>query len=283
MTIAAGFVVKDGILLCADTLYTDGQTKDYRDKIFPWIGKDSAVCFAIAGNATIARMVVDDCRDALDESGTKKLSIKQALAIVRPIVKNAYEQYVDTRPVDERSAADFWLLIAASAASGGFRLYSSVRSSVARVDTFECIGAGRQIGRYIIDPIYQNDMSIAQAAVLGIHAMAAAKERVDGVAGKSQFLSIRDGFVSTVVPQRIDSWEQYALDFRTAAERLLLSIGDDLNDQEFEESLGRFSEQARSIRAFWKGNPLEYMAKKFQQYLSERANPQDPQSTTADL
>jgi hypothetical protein len=34
MTIAAGFVCRDGILLCADSQYTGGWEKTFREKVF---------------------------------------------------------------------------------------------------------------------------------------------------------------------------------------------------------------------------------------------------------
>src|ERR1035438_7824321 len=73
MTIAAGFVVRDGILLCADTLYTDGYTKEYRDKIFPWPKKGAAVCFALAGSAHVGGHAIRQCQAALSRSPRKQL------------------------------------------------------------------------------------------------------------------------------------------------------------------------------------------------------------------
>jgi len=49
MTIAAGFVAADGMLLCADRLLTDGYTKQYSDKILTWSGYGITACFAAAG------------------------------------------------------------------------------------------------------------------------------------------------------------------------------------------------------------------------------------------
>src|SRR5580704_4830730 len=102
-------VTAEGILLFADTLYTDGQTKDYRDKIFMWAGESAAVGFAVAGHATIARMVVDECRDALSVIDTRSLSIAKILRAIRPIVKGVYEQYVDThaRPIPKSTPWKF--------------------------------------------------------------------------------------------------------------------------------------------------------------------------------
>src|SRR5687768_1633241 len=65
MTLVAGFVLSEGILLCADTLYSDGTTKAYKDKLFGWFGKYTNVCFAISGSDVVARMVVEECMAAL--------------------------------------------------------------------------------------------------------------------------------------------------------------------------------------------------------------------------
>lgn len=111
MTIAAGLVLGDGILLCADTLYTDSYVKEYRDKIFSWAGKYAAVGFAVAGNSDIARMVVDDCRSAMSAVTATELTTGRILRMIRPIVKRIYESYVDPRPYEERDSARFQLLV----------------------------------------------------------------------------------------------------------------------------------------------------------------------------
>src|SRR5437867_13255703 len=78
VTIAAGFLGNDGLLLCADTLYTDGYTKEYREKIFSWTRKNAAVCFALAGSDAVGRMTVEHCQWALEDSKRKTLSVRQA-------------------------------------------------------------------------------------------------------------------------------------------------------------------------------------------------------------
>lgn len=252
MTIAAGFVASDGIVLCADTLYTDGQTKEYRDKIFSWEGLRTFVGFAVAGHATIGRMVVDDCRDALDGLRRKGLSMSSILATIRPIIKRTYEQYVDTRPLEERAASDFWLLIAISTQAEKFRLYSSVRASLSRIDTFECVGIGRQLGRYIIDPTYHQGMTVDEVALLGVHALASAKERVDGVGGRSQFVAVKDGFVSPIAPHNFDDADDYILEYRGMTARLLLDIANkDLTEDGFGLQLALFGRKVHDMRKAW--------------------------------
>ena len=86
MTIAVGFVCRDGVMLCADSLITDGQTKEYGDKVVQWHGKFAGVCFALAGNPAVARIAINDCVAALDEAEEPALSAQRILEIVRPII-----------------------------------------------------------------------------------------------------------------------------------------------------------------------------------------------------
>jgi hypothetical protein len=66
VTIAAGFVTQDGILMCADTQFTGGAKVDKR-KIHPFTLNDGTVLvFALAGNPDYAHMAVEDCLEAVD-------------------------------------------------------------------------------------------------------------------------------------------------------------------------------------------------------------------------
>src|SRR5690242_2826736 len=61
VTIAAGFMAIDGVLICADTLYTDGYTKVYLDKIFTQELRHAVVVFGLAGNAATGGTAIEDC------------------------------------------------------------------------------------------------------------------------------------------------------------------------------------------------------------------------------
>jgi 20S proteasome alpha/beta subunit len=163
MTIACGFVVRDGILLCADTLYTDGFTKEYRDKLFPWARKGAAVCFALAGHDAIARMAVEDCQSALSNSKLRRLSIADVIRTIRPVIKEVQREYVDTAPYEERAVKTFSLLIGvASNSDESPKLFATSDAAIKPVDGFQCIGAGQHLGRYIIEPMYNPTLAISR-------------------------------------------------------------------------------------------------------------------------
>jgi hypothetical protein len=268
MTIAAGFVGRDGILLCADTMHTDGYTKFYDDKLFTWTGHGAAVCFAVAGNATIAKMAVHSCKAALDSIEEADLSSGRILSEIQTIFKSVQEQYIDTRPAHELNNAQIYCLF-------GIQMRSET-GVIAPVAKFDCIGVGRQLGFYIIEPSYRQDMSVSELAILAIHALAAAKERTDGVGGRSQFLVIRDGTVSPVIPYDYDVAEKQVLEYRQKATNLLLDIGDKgIDDKEFNDRLQWFAEEALALRATWKGGaaPWEYLTQRIARYLAETEGP----------
>jgi 20S proteasome alpha/beta subunit len=281
VTLAAGFALGDGLLLCADTLYTDGLTKEYRDKIFVWAGKHAAVAFAIAGHATIARMAVEECRQKLSDSKSARLSTSRILSVVRPVIKMVYEQYVDTRPFEERAASDFWMLIGITAESERPRLFASMRASLAPVDTFDCIGCGRHLGRYVIESGFRNAMTIDEATVLSIQALAAAKERADGVGGRSQFIAIRGEILSPIVGHDVNLSEGYALHFRECVTSLLMDLTNgSVSDDQFAASLQSFGAKTKVIRELWRNSAASWES--MSSALKRRADLLSLQSTTHD-
>ncbi|MBZ5672371.1 MAG: hypothetical protein LAO04_21950 [Acidobacteriia bacterium] len=252
MTIAAGFVAADGILLCADTLWTDGYTKEYRDKIFSWTGRYAAACFAVAGNSANARDVVEACRDALSATQRKRLAVQDILRLIKPIIKTSYESSVDARPYEERDDARFSLLVGVAAGKQVPQLFASTRTVLAPVDTFDCVGAGRHLARYVVQPSYRNNLTVDELAVLGILALAATKQHVDGVGGKSQFVVIGQGFVSGIVPYDVNQSEPLALEHQRRATDLLLTIADATLDAEsFRNMVRRFTNYLQDARSEW--------------------------------
>lgn len=68
MTMAAGFRLQDGILLCVEMMYT-GLMKIHRQKIFPMAFSDTEpnehFAFALSGNEAYGKMAIDECAEAL--------------------------------------------------------------------------------------------------------------------------------------------------------------------------------------------------------------------------
>ena len=80
MTIAAGFVTRDGVLLCADTQFTGGA-KVYRHKIRAFTLNDGTILvFALAGHLDYAVMAIEECLEAIDAVAVQKSLMRRSRA-----------------------------------------------------------------------------------------------------------------------------------------------------------------------------------------------------------
>lgn len=244
MTLAAGFMASDGILLCADTLVSDGYTKQYRNKLFTWQGNGISVCFAIAGDANIATMAADNCAMGLNALNWDSQSFSDVYAALASTIRYVQNDYVDKVPVEDRERSRFYMLVGIYTTNSGHRLYVTNNAALSPVHEFECIGSGRSIGIYVLEPSYKQSMSINDLSVLALHAFAAAKERCDGVGGRSQFLSLRKGVISPVGEFDIESAENDVLEYRQACAALLADMANEtLDNPSFERRLEKFADR----------------------------------------
>ena len=65
MTIAAGFVCKDGVILCADTEHTGWPSKFHESKLDHFEIPAGKIAFALAGNRSFAWCAIQKCRERL--------------------------------------------------------------------------------------------------------------------------------------------------------------------------------------------------------------------------
>jgi hypothetical protein len=198
-------------------------------------------------------MAVEECQIALSNSKLKRLSIADVIRIVKPALKEIQRDYVDAAPYEERAVKKFYLLIGvASNSDESPKLFATSDAAIKPVDGFQCIGAGQHLGQYIIEPMYNPTLAISEAAILAIHTLAATKQRVDGVGGRSQFVVLRGTQISPVVGHDVNYAEPLVLEYQKHVANLLLAIGNgELSTMEFRERLNKFTIYAEQIRKIW--------------------------------
>jgi len=98
-------------------------------------------------------------------------------------------------------------------------------------------------------------MLVDQLTAVAATMLGATKKHVQGVGGPSQFLTIRNGIVSAVVPYDTAASEQHALRFRRYAASLYLSMGDRaVTPAQFRKDLGDFAGRITALRQQWKAD-----------------------------
>jgi hypothetical protein len=253
MTIAAGFVAKDGVVLCTDSLYTGG-IKVNGKKIFPLQLNGGAVAFALAGNEPFAKRAIEQCCKLLDDNPDLQGSVSGIKATVEAALKDFHEQFVFTRPADSRAGVAFNLLVAAGSLKEKPSIFMSHETVLNPISGNECIGEGYFVGHHIIETGYSREMSVDEAVVLAIHAVAVAKEYVEGVGGQTQILWIKDGIVSMLHPLNTTAFtELYIMGYeRRTAELLFHAANPKLSDEEFEAHANRLVDSMKFIRNHWR-------------------------------
>lgn len=258
MTIIAGFRVQDGILLCSDTEWSGGS-KVYKEKIFTHPFRGGMISFAVAGNEANAKMVIEDCQDALDVGREAEYTAKELKDIIRDAVLTIHERYVDSRPKAEKEDAGFQLVVAFALRSGRRQLLSSMGPSIFPVDRFACQGAGWYVGLPIIESAYDPNMRIKDAVIVAIQAIGAAKRQVPNIGGQSQFLLMGERFVSGLVGLDPAETERLILQYEKAAGFLLLRAGDfELDSVQFKEKVINFGQFVIDLRAEWSRTAAPY-------------------------
>jgi len=144
MTIAAGFVCRDGILLCADSQHTGGWEKTFREKVFARPLGAVMLSFALAGDENVGRTVIDEC--CLSVSTIPRT--EQTIWNVRKSIRRTLKQELKDCPADIEKPQ---FLIAITTLNESI-LFSTREHAMPRVQDYEFLGTGGYIGKHLMQP-----------------------------------------------------------------------------------------------------------------------------------
>ena len=99
MTITAGFRVRDGILLCADTMYT-GEGKSYETKILTMQIRRVTVAFPFCGAQDYGLMAIEDCQKAILKSASKRQSMDELQDLIPITLRRLFKEHAEMQPDD---------------------------------------------------------------------------------------------------------------------------------------------------------------------------------------
>lgn len=281
MTIAAGFKVRDGIVMCADTMYTAAM-KIHADKLFAGhvdqgLESGDGRCswiFALAGNEAYAKMAIDDCIEAILALSAEARNSQSVKSSLRAAIKRVNDEYVDTRPAGEKDLARFELLIAVATTDSVPVLYSTSGPALMESREYECIGSGAYLGHYLIRPAFSESLTISNAVLIAAQALAAAKEYDASCGGRSTFMVLHNDLsITPITHYDFRQMEAKLSDYEQASKEFLLSLGNPrTGDAAFNEALLKFTDSIREIRRTWEveGEEFEAMVKSLEFERLER-------------
>ncbi len=250
MTIAAGFVVRDGILICSDSEHSAGGILTHEPKLVSGEFSSGKAIFAFAGNAELAVAAIQKCVHALQSApGDRIKSDKDIADIIEKTVEAEYRKHVSVEP--NPNADNMYDILAAvwceKDPAKEAALYRTWQGSIRKVSRYDCIGSGYYLGRYVIESM-PGAVDIERARVVATYTLAIAKRFVDGCGGNSHMASLKnDGTViGSSGPER-EPLEQALRTFDEKTTRLLFSLLA-ASDAGFSKALSDFDRDVHGLR-----------------------------------
>jgi 20S proteasome alpha/beta subunit len=222
MTMAAGFLCNDGVLLCADTEHTGWAAKSHHSKVEHFEVSGGKVCFALSGASALAWSAIQKCRRQLQATPSNDL-----LTDVETILDAEYRRNVLGHP--NYTSFDYSLLIGIWTPDERPQLYFTTATAITEVKDFQCIGIGGELASYLIRPGF-NGLTLKSATALAAYTLGSVKDSISGCGGMSIYVLLRnDGAIGVLTSEHDGATkevEKYAKVFDFQIKRLLLWMAD---------------------------------------------------------
>ena len=224
MTIAAGLVCEDGIVLCADSQESAGQFKWPVEKLtftqkfgYPVIVAGAGFGPAIdnASQRILARL--EGGYDSPDAN----------VDHIQTILRDIHENDLENHPLG-KEVTEFQLLIAFYVKGYGAYLYHTSGSLVNRVKYFQVIGSGAIVNYfahslYRKNPFNRPDIGLSEGKTLAAYLAYLAKTQLSTVGGRSVLLALDGkGEIGYASEWEIPQWERFFSEFQWLQGQLML-------------------------------------------------------------
>jgi hypothetical protein len=218
MTIAVGFRCVDGVVLAADSQYTEGIAKLYGQKIFP-IQSNGYYALTIAGSGGVPSLkgIVDHIKNSLKmQIGANRVTIKDLASVIEDVLRAYYPKYIDSVPKAKRADCVVQLLAAIWVAGRGTRLFETYRTFVTEVSEHRSLGVGSWLVEYLRDMFFPpgHRPTVEVAKPLAAYMVWAAKEYIEACGGRTFVRALlNDGTDRRVWSEEIRDAEGYFQSF----------------------------------------------------------------------
>ena len=206
MTIAAGFICADGIILAADTQYTVGSTKTNGQKIYDVVDEgDYRLILAGAGDVPYIRMTADKLVSNLLKKTL--LSVSDVVDVIGSTVEWVHKEHIFPHPLDQYGNKPQVELLVAIRSPEGLKLLASNSTAVFNVTNYEVLGSGIEIASYVLDRLKGQGYDIPTIKILATHVVAVAKRYDNYCGGDTKLVALyKDGRVERDTPTITEKW-----------------------------------------------------------------------------
>lgn len=206
MTIAAGILCRDGVVLGTESEITTSSMKTTRNKIFRTWAHDSHLraVMATVGDYDFAKAAMQFTDPVFEtEQPPTAANVRSAL---QDAVSEMYENHVWKNP-NPSLHRDFGLMAALWGKDQGFFLFKTVETAVIRIQSYEVMGSGGDLADYILKKHVHEDIPVAEAVGILIYMLSEVKKHGQGCGGETAIAVLEEHRYSEVTQEQVDEYE----------------------------------------------------------------------------
>jgi 20S proteasome alpha/beta subunit len=253
MTIAAGFVCSDGIVLCADTQETIvGYTKNSTEKIRLWQDGGLNIAITGAGDTELIETISERIEHALYSvyPSTGFWPSNRVRDIIQDEMSESFQKYIlpyTQFSKDDRPWCELLILVTVSNSVSEYEcLFRASGTTVRKIDLrAECIGSGLILAKSLIERFYHMGMNLDEMVLAACYIMYQTKKWVDGCGGKTDIVisSRKNHFFGGLAGYEIEELERQFEQFEESVNWLMTDlINPNRSFEEIEGVLARAKE-----------------------------------------
>jgi 20S proteasome alpha/beta subunit len=245
MTIAAGLVCTNGIVICADSQHSDEQAKYQRDKI--WSLPDLSLTVTGAGSTAYLKMSFDKL---CDEFKTSAINATDAREKVESIIKEIHAEHLFKfwKP-DSLTRPEIALVIAVKCRDGKLALIKTSLTAADLEETYAVVGTGQPMFEYWAAYLYRSNLDIDAMSYLAGFILREAKKSSEYCGGYSLMRKVPAGEYKGPLIGRLFDENRIMADFPDSVTRILSVVANlDVSDEWVKTKLEEFSNRVMAIR-----------------------------------
>lgn len=243
MTIAAGVLCSDGIVVCADSEETDYVAKYERQKIRSF---ENRLLVAGSGHSNYFGMtfnkICDRFKERPSDSSRARFEVEQVVSLV-------HENHIFKwwKP-DDPQRPYLHLVVAARCMNGELALVSSSDTAVRLHDDYVSVGEGKYLFEYWAKLFFATPRTTREASYISLFLLREVKDNVAGCGGTSHVVTLPMDS-NQYTPGKVFNEDLIWAGFpATAVDALLASIAPDVQDSVAEQVITRFADAVRGMR-----------------------------------
>lgn len=271
MTIGAGFLGSEGILLCADTKVAySGSAKSNASKILKsTFGAENpetaaSVLVVVAGPLKYARMAVLDCFQRIYRVPRKGRSIQAIYDQFKIGLNEFHKTYIYPHPTYAKDKDSLLIqTVIGVQHKEKLALFCSQETAVDSVDSnYESIGRGFYLADFLMHPLRDDIayMGMKDLSLWATHMLMAVKAYDDNCGGWSELQSLgKDGSISRTSYFEISVGEKYTERYDRATRKVFTAaMSPSSSEIQFRNAMSVFNTEMWKVRESLQERKLEY-------------------------